>query len=391
MQTSEFDYQLPPELIATKPAEPRDAARLLVMEKNGELDDKIFSDLAEILGEDDVLVLNNSKVIPARLFGKIGEREFEVLLLRVREDGTWESWVKPGRKGKIGDEFSFTRGLSATLVAREEDLFIIKFNLSGAELYQKLTAIGEMPIPPYILKARGEKHEERLDETEYQTVYSKDPGSVAAPTAGLHFTYDLLSKLHEKGVQIEYVTLHVGLGTFQPLNTEKIEDFHIHTEYYEVSPETANRVNQAKIEGKRIIGVGTTAVRVLESAATSSSSPTSSYVIPLKKGIQFPLKADRDRGSRTLDSCLPPILGEAGRGNDEYFVSPKSGETSIYIYPGYNYRFVDAIITNFHLPKSSLLLLVSAFAGQENIKNAYQHAIDEKYRYYSYGDAMFIK
>jgi len=355
MLTSEFDYNLPPELIATHPTEPRDAARLLVMDKeNGKLQDSYFYDLDQFLIPGDVLVLNDSKVIPARLEAMVNGRKFEVLLVKQAGE-LWECWIKPGRKIKIGDKLEFGQGLEAKFIKRESEIFYLKFNKTGPEFFSILNKIGEMPIPPYILKARHETHEEKTDESDYQTVFARKYGSVAAPTAGLHFTNDLLFKLNKKGVQIERVTLHVGLGTFQPLNTEKVEDFHIHSEYYEISPETAERLNTAKREGHRIIAVGTTAVRVLESAAA------------------------------IIESC-----GLLNPGNMKYALLPRSGETKIYIYPGYKYKFVDGMITNFHLPKSSLLLLVSAFSNRENIMAAYEHATDEKYRFYSYGDGMLI-
>jgi len=355
MLTSEFDYNLPPGLIATYPAVPRDAARMLVMDRrSGEPIDSHFSDLDDYLNAGDVLVLNDSKVIPARIEATLGERHFEVLLVKQAGE-LWECWVRSGRKLKVGDQLSFGENLSAEYVKREEEIFYLKFNKTGTEFFTVLNKIGEMPIPPYILKARNELHEEKTDESDYQTVYAHEYGSVAAPTAGLHFTDNLLYKLSKKGIQLEKVTLHVGLGTFQPLNTEKVEDFQIHAEYYEVSPETAERLNIAKREGRRIIAVGTTAVRVLESAATD------------------------------IKAC-----GMINPGNVKYALLPHSGETSIYIYPGYEYKFVDGMITNFHLPKSSLLLLVSAFAGQGNIQAAYNHAIAEKYRFYSYGDGMLI-
>jgi len=358
MKTSELDYNLPSELVATAPAEPRDSARLLLLDKlSGELTDSYFSELIGLLGSNDVLVLNNSKVIPARLFGNVvgNVRSHEVLLVKNEKGAIWECWIRNGRKLKVGETLIFGNKLSAEYIRREEDIFFLEFSKSGSDLYAALHQIGEMPIPPYILKARGEKHDEPIDNEEYQTVYAKTEGSVAAPTAGLHFTDELLANLSKKGVQIEYITLHVGLGTFQPVESENIEDFRIHSEYYEVTPEVATRLNLAKMSGKRIVAVGTTTVRVLESAATKTDAC----------GIQNP-------------------------GGIRFALLPKSGETSIYIYPGYEYKFVDAMITNFHLPKSSLLLLVSAFAGTENIREAYNHAIERKYRFYSYGDAMLI-
>ncbi|MEI6266365.1 MAG: tRNA preQ1(34) S-adenosylmethionine ribosyltransferase-isomerase QueA [bacterium] len=356
MKTSEFDYQLPSDLIAMHPSEPRDSARLLVVNKESKnIKDSVFRELDQMLGINDVLVLNNSKVIPARLFGNLKDKIFELLLVKQVTENRWECFVRNGKKLIIGDILVFGEDLTGKYIKRNEEIFYFEFNYMGKELLEKISKVGEMPIPPYILKARHEKHDESVDDFDYQTVYAKAYGSVAAPTAGLHFTEDLLTRLMKRGVQIEYVTLHVGLGTFQPLNTDKVEDFAIHSEYYEISPDTAKRLNDAKIAGKRIIAVGTTSVRVLESAATDIK--TCGFI-----------------NSRGL----------------KYALLPKSGETSIYIYPGYEYKFVDAMITNFHLPKSSLLLLVSAFASTELIKKSYEHAISEKYHFYSYGDAMFI-
>jgi len=349
MKISEFNYNLPNELIATHPVESRDSARMLVMDcASGALTDKHFTDLPEILRPGDVLVFNDSKVIPARLFGRIGEREFEILLVKNLEDSTWECWVKPGKKAKAGDIFQFSDKLSAEFIRRDDDIFILKFNLAGSAFFSELGKIGEMPVPPYILKARHEKHDEVVDKDDYQTVYARAEGSVAAPTAGLHFTDELLERLRERGVHLEYVTLHVGLGTFQPVTAENIEDFQIHSEYYEISPETALRLNDAKREGRRVIAVGTTTVRVLESVSRHCEEQSDAAI------------------------------------------SATAGDTNIFIYPGYTWRFVDGMITNFHMPQSSLLLLVSAFAGTNNIRNAYDYAVENKYRFYSYGDGMVI-
>lgn len=342
MKLSEFDFDLPQELIAREPMHPRDAAKLLVLNA-GNLSDRRFCDLPEILQSGDVLVFNDSKVIPARLFGESCGRKFEVLLVKNIQDSVWECWVKPGRRARVGEKFTFGGNLSAVLKGREAEIFFFEFNLAGTEFYSELSKVGEMPIPPYILKARGDLHEEREDHEEYQTIYAKRLGSAAAPTAGLHFTEELIANLRAKGIQTEFVTLHVGLGTFQPVTTEVVEEFNIHSEYYEINSETTEKLNKAKSEGRRIIAVGTTSVRVLESAADESGKLTA-----------------------------------------------KSGETSIYIYPGYRYKIVDGIVTNFHLPKSSLLLLVSAFAGKEEILKAYDYAIENKYRFYSYGDGMLI-
>lgn len=350
MKISEFNYNLPEQLIATHPLEPRDGAKMLVMDRlTGELTDKHFYDLPDVLKAGDVLVFNDSKVIPARLHATVTRLDlvthFEVLLIKNVNGSTWECWLKPGKKAKIGDILTFSGYLTAKYLRRQDDIFILEFSLDGAAFFSEIAKIGEMPVPPYIIKARdldeqktNNKKQITTDERDYQTVYAKTEGSVAAPTAGLHFTKDLLAKLSKKGIQLEYVTLHVGLGTFHPVTTEVIEDFVIHSEYYEINEGTASRLRLAKKEGRRIIAVGTTTVRVLESSG-----------------------------------------GQAGH-----------GDTSIYIYPSYKYRFVDGMITNFHLPKSSLMLLVSAFSTKEHILTAYAHAIENKYRFYSYGDGMVI-
>ncbi len=345
MNTSEFDFYLPEGHIATTPLTPRDNAKMLVLDRKEQaVIDSYFFDLLEFVREGDVLVMNDSKVIPARLHGKFNGRIFEVLLVKNLNDSQWECWVRPGKKAKIGGEFVFGDNLTAKLVERKEEIFIFEFSLVGEKLYEELGKIGEMPVPPYILRERRERgvRVKNCDKEDYQTVYAEKTGSVAAPTAGLHFSDELISRLKEKKVNIEKVTLHVGLGTFQPINTEQIEDFNIHSEYYEVSEDVAKRLNKAKKEGRRIIAVGTTSVRVLESAAVNGI---------LKK---------------------------------------LTGETRIYIYPGYQFQFVDGIITNFHLPKSSLLLLVSAFAGKDFIFRSYDYAIKNNYRFYSYGDGMLI-
>jgi len=356
MKISEFYYNLPEEQIATHPVEPRDTAKLLSMDRaNGSLADKHFTDLPDILQPGDVLVFNDSKVIPARLQATSGDRKYEVLLIKNSEGATWECWLKPGKKAKVGDAFIFSDKLTSTYLHRQEDIFFLEFNLAGAEFYRAISEIGEMPVPPYILKARHEKHDEKVDWDDYQTVYAKTEGSVAAPTAGLHFTDELMLRLRERGVQLEYVTLHVGLGTFQPVTTEVVEDFEIHSEIFEISVETAKRLNAAKNEGRRIIAVGTTTVRVLESASVENEAC----------GLQNPCNVD-------------------------YTILPKSGDTAIFIYPGYEYRFVDGMITNFHMPQSSLLLLVSAFSSKEHIMAAYDYAVKAGYKFYSYGDGMVI-
>jgi S-adenosylmethionine:tRNA ribosyltransferase-isomerase len=374
VKLSEFDYQLPKKLIAAEPCLERDRARLLVLNQaNDHLTDDYFYNLDKYLKSGDVLVLNDSRVIPARLEGESAGKRFEVLLVKNIGNSKWECWVRPGRKAQIKAEFVFSSRLKGKLVERKDDLFIFDFNLSGDTFYREIEKIGQVPLPPYILKARKEHHLaliQQKDLKNYQTIFAQKIGSVAAPTAGLHFNKRLLARLNKNGIQTEKVTLHVSLGTFQPVNTEKIEDFHIHGEYFEISKEAAERLNKAKKEGRRIIAVGTTSVRVLETAARYCRHCEERS----DEAISKENKSSRPYRSR----------------DDNNFIDAMSGETDIYIYPGYKFKFIDGLITNFHLPKSSLLLLVSAFAGKENILRAYRHAIHEKYRFYSYGDGMLI-
>lgn len=340
MKTSDFDYELPTELIAQHPAEKRDYSRLLVMDKyTGAVEHHVFKDIVNYLHAGDVLVINNTKVIPARIFGtkEGGTAKIEVLLLKRDEmlPNTWEVLVHPGKRAKVGTVIDFGEGrLKGEVIENTSAGRKITFHFDGI-FEEILEDLGTMPLPPYI-------HEQLEDQTRYQTVYAKVDGSAAAPTAGLHFTKDLLALLKEKGVEIEEVLLHVGLGTFKPVSEEDIEDHEMHSEYYEISKETAERINQAKAEGRRIISVGTTSTRALESAA---------------------------RDGRLI----------AG-----------SGWTNIFIYPGYKWQIVDGLITNFHLPKSTLMMLVSALSKRELILNAYQEAVAQKYRFFSFGDAMFI-
>jgi S-adenosylmethionine:tRNA ribosyltransferase-isomerase len=347
MNTSEFDYYLFEGLIATKPANPRSTAKLLVMDREkGTLTDSTFLNLEQFLKKGDVLVFNDSRVIPARLKASYGGKEFEILLVKGKENGIWECLIRPGKKALTGDTFHFDRKLSAQIVERKKEIFVLKFNLSDDDFLTGIEKIGTMPLPPYIQKERvkkGLKIGDKFDEKEYQTFCANKPGSVAAPTAGLHFDEVNLERLNKNGMQFEKITLHVSLGTFQPVKTEKIENFKIHSEYFEISKKTADRLNEIKKKGGRIIAVGTTSVRVLETVADENRR--------LKSG---------------------------------------AGETDLFIYPGYKFKFVDGMITNFHLPKSSLLMLVSAFAGKDKVLSAYQHAIDNKYRFYSYGDGMLI-
>lgn len=340
MKTSDFDYYLPEELIAQTPLKDRSSSRLMVLDKNtGEFEHKHFKDILDYLSPNDVLVLNDTKVIPARL---IGEKEdthavIEVLLLKDLGDNTWECLSKPQKRVKIGSVISFGNGKLKAKCTRLQDEGITTFKLIyEGILVEILDELGSMPLPPYI-------HEKLEDKNRYQTVYAKHPGSAAAPTAGLHFTEDLLKEIKDRGIEIIPVTLHVGLGTFRPVNVEDTENHKMHSEYYEVSKESADRLNKAIKAGKRIVAVGTTSVRTLESAI-----------------------------------------------HDDGLFYPECKNTSIFIYPGYKFKAVNALITNFHLPKSTLIMLVSALASRENILNAYNEAVKEKYRFFSFGDAMFI-
>ncbi|MBP2032497.1 S-adenosylmethionine:tRNA ribosyltransferase-isomerase [Clostridium algifaecis] len=341
MKITEFDYYLPKELIAQYPLQKRDEARLMVLDKKtGNIEHKVFKDVIDYIEPGDCLVLNDTRVLPARLIGsKEGSGgKMEILLLKRLPDGTWETLVKPGKRAKVGSRFDFGDGeLKAEIVEVKEDgNRIVKFEYEGI-FEEVLDRLGQMPLPPYI--------KEKLEDKEmYQTVYSKEEGSAAAPTAGLHFTKELLKKIEDKGVIIAFLTLHVGLGTFRPVKVENIEDHDMHSEYYSMTKETADKINKAKESGHRIISVGTTSCRTLET-----------------------------------------IGYENGR------VKEQSGWTDIFIYPGYKYKVVDNLITNFHLPESTLIMLVSALCGRDKIMNAYKIAVDEKYRFFSFGDAMFIK
>ena len=340
MRTDDFDYYLPKELIAQHPAQKRDMSRLLVLDKKtGEIEHKHFHDIIDYLNAGDVLVINNTKVIPARLLGqkKGGTAHIEVLLLKqVGETDQWEVLVHPGKRAKVGTEIIFGDGrLTAKVIADTDTGRIVEFSYEGI-FNEILDQLGTMPLPPYITEYDG-------DMNRYQTVYAKFAGSAAAPTAGLHFTEELLEEIKQKGVEVIEVLLHVGLGTFRPVQVEDVTKHKMHTEFYSVSQEAAERLNKAKAEGRRIISVGTTSTRTLESAFKNGKI-------------------------------------EAG-----------SGETDIFIYPGYEFKVVDALITNFHLPKSTLVMLVSALASKEYILHAYEVAVEEKYRFFSFGDAMFIK
>lgn len=340
MKTNDFYFDLPEDLIAQVPLKNRDESRLMTLDKNtGEVKHKTFRDILECLNDNDILVLNNTRVIPARLFGFKAETnaEIEILLLSRKDINTWEALTKPAKRLKLGTRIIFGDGLLIGVVKelQEEGIRTIEFEYEGI-FEDVLDRLGNMPLPPYI-------HEKLEDKERYQTVYSKVTGSSAAPTAGLHFTPEILLELKNKGVQIEYVTLHVGLGTFRPVKAESIFDHTMHKEYFEISEDVKNRLNEAKKNGKRIVCVGTTSVRTLESSANIINN------------------LDRD-----------------------------SGWTDIFIYPSYEFKFVDAMITNFHLPESTLIMMISAFAGKNYIMDAYEEAIKEKYRFFSFGDAMYI-
>jgi len=341
MKVSDFDFYLPEELIAQHPLEKRDESRLMVLDKKtGEIEHKKFYDIIDYLNKGDTLVLNNTRVMPARL---IGEKEntggkIEFLLLKRVEGDKWECLAKPGKSAREGRRFTFGNGLlkAEVIEVLENGNRIVKFYYEGI-FEQVLDSLGEMPLPPYI-------HEKLDDKERYQTVYSKEEGSAAAPTAGLHFTKDLLKKIQDKGVNIVYLTLHVGLGTFRPVKVEEIEKHNMHSEFYMLSKESADIINETKKRGNRIISVGTTSTRTLETI-----------------------------------------------GDENGMVKEQSGWTNIFIYPGYKFKVVDNLITNFHLPESTLIMLVSTLAGRENVMNAYNVAVKEKYRFFSFGDAMFIK
>ncbi len=340
MNLSEFNYDLPQELIAQKPIERRDSSRLMVLDKStGEITHRHFYDIIEYLNEGDCLILNDSRVLPARLYGVREDTgsPIEFLLLTRKEQDIWEVILRPGKKAKPGKRFVFSDGrLKAEVLEVVNDgNRLVRFEYEG--LFENiLDEIGEMPLPPYIT-------EKLLDKERYQTVYSKEEGSAAAPTAGLHFTNELLDKIREKGVKIGFVTLHVGLGTFRPVKENVVENHKMHSEFYILSQETADIINETKKNGKNVVAVGTTTCRTLESVARE---------------------------------------GE---------IKAKTGWTDIFIYPPYEFKAIDKLITNFHLPQSTLLMLISAFAGKDKVFNAYNEAIKEKYRFFSFGDAMFIK
>ena len=340
MDVKDFYYDLPQELIAQDPLEDRSSSRLMVLDKiTGEVEHRHFKDITEYLRPGDCLVINNTKVIPARLYGvKEGtEAKIEILLLKRKENDIWETLVKPGKKCKIGTKIVFGEGILTGEVVDivEEGNRLIQFHYEGI-FEEILDRLGQMPLPPYITH-------QLQDKNRYQTVYAKYDGSAAAPTAGLHFTPELLQQVRDMGVEIAEVTLHVGLGTFRPAKETDVLKHHMHSEFYKIEQSEADKINKAKKEGHRVIAVGTTSTRTLESAADENG-----------------------------------------------FLTEKSGWTEIFIYPGYQFKVIDALITNFHLPESTLVMLVSALAGREHVLAAYETAVEEKYRFFSFGDAMFI-
>lgn len=341
MNVKDYDYDLPEELIAQDPLEDRSSSRLMVLDRQtGDVEHRHFTDILEYLHPGDCLVINNTKVIPARLFGvkEDTQAKIEVLLLKRKENDIWETLVKPGKKAKPGTKLVFGDGLLTAEVVDvvEEGNRLIQFHYDGI-FEEILDQLGQMPLPPYITH-------QLKDKNRYQTVYAKYDGSAAAPTAGLHFTKELLQKVKDMGVDIAEVTLHVGLGTFRPVKVDNVLDHHMHSEFYMVSQEAADKINRAKESGHRVIAVGTTSTRTLEAAA--------------------------DENGRLHET---------------------SGWTEIFIYPGYQFKVIDALITNFHLPQSTLVMLVSALAGREHVLHAYEIAVKERYRFFSFGDAMFIE
>ncbi len=341
MNVSDFNYELPKELIAQDPLEKRSESRLMVLDKaTGKVTHKHFYDIIEYINEGDCLIINNTKVIPARLYGVKEDTgaAIEILLLRRVDGNTWECLSRPGKKARVGARIVFGEGLLTGEIVDvvEEGNRLIRFEYDGI-FEEILDKLGEMPLPPYITH-------KLQDKSRYQTVYAKYDGSAAAPTAGLHFTPELLQSLRDKGVKIAEVTLHVGLGTFRPVKVENVLEHHMHSEYYEITKEACDIINNTKANGGKVISVGTTSTRTVESAADENG-----------------------------------------------LLTPKKGDTDIFIYPGFNFKVIDSLITNFHLPESTLIMLVSALAGRENVLAAYEEAVKERYRFFSFGDAMLIK
>lgn len=353
LRTKDYYFDLPQELIAQDPLEDRSSSRLLIMDKNtGEIQHEIFRNIIDYLEEGDCLVLNNTRVLPARLLGVKEDTgaNIEILLLKRISDTDWECLVKPGKKLRVGARASFGDGrlMAQILDVVEEGNRLVRFEFDGI-WEEVLDSLGEMPLPPYITHKLKDKNR-------YQTVYAKFDGSAAAPTAGLHFTEELLEKIEKKGINLAYVTLHVGLGTFRPVKVDNVLEHHMHTEYYNITAEAADLINRTKAAGKRVICVGTTSCRTIESAALEA------YNEAVENGKEWDGK-----------------IGEC------------CGDTSIFIYPGFEFKLLDALITNFHLPESTLVMLVSALAGRDHVLHAYDVAIKEKYRFFSFGDACFFK
>lgn len=339
MLVSDFDFCLPKELIADSPVYPRDSSRLLVVLEN--FSQKNMYDFSDLLNSEDVLVFNDTKVIPARLFGKRDEAKVEITLHKNESDGVWKAFAKPAKKLQIGDIFFVADDFIANVLDKNDGEVTLQFSSKGDSFFEKLSQYGSTPLPPYIARKNGTKNSDKAD---YQTVYAKNKGAVAAPTAGLHFTEELLQKIDKKGVKRVFTTLHVGAGTFLPVKVNDTKDHKMHSEFGIITKETADIINDTRQKGGRVICVGTTSLRILEAVADSS-------------------------------------------GNLQAY----EGETDIFITPGYKFKIVDCLLTNFHIPKSTLFMLVSAFAGFEKMKSAYQYAIEEKFRFYSYGDACFLK
>ncbi|MCY4179412.1 MAG: tRNA preQ1(34) S-adenosylmethionine ribosyltransferase-isomerase QueA [Litoreibacter sp.] len=343
MKLDDFDFDLPEALIATRPVSPRSAAKLLVAEQN-KITDLHVHDLVDVLGPNDLLVINNTKVIPARLFGARvrdgNSSKIEVTLLHPNRDGDWQALIKPLRKVRDGETIVFDAGLEAELVGRADGQGVLRFNMQGEDFDAALAEAGQMPLPPYIAAKRAA---DARDKEDYQTAFAKHKGAIAAPTASLHYDADLLEALHAKGVRFTEVTLHVGAGTFLPVKVEDVTTHKMHAEWGQVSQSAADAINAAKAGGSRVIPVGTTALRLIETAATAPGQ-----------------------------------------------IAPWEGETDIFIYPGFDFQITDALMTNFHLPKSTLMMLVSALMGQERMREVYAHAIAQEYRFFSYGDSSLL-
>jgi S-adenosylmethionine:tRNA ribosyltransferase-isomerase len=341
LKTADFDFNLPEELIAQQPHQPRDEARMLVFGE-GEFKDLQVKNLTDFLRAGDLVVFNDTKVIKAKITGRRGAAKIEINLHQNLSENIWRVFARPAKRLKIGDQFMVADDFYAMVIAKNEGLVDLAFNCAGAEFFKQLEKYGQMPLPPYIKRGQGDDQSEG-DEADYQTIYAKNSGAVAAPTAGLHFTEKLFAALDEQGIKKAFVTLNVGAGTFLPVKSEFIQDHQMHSEYYVVDQETADLINETKNSGGRIIAVGTTSLRVLESAVDDAGN--------LKAG---------------------------------------SGDTKIFIYPPYKFKMTDILMTNFHLPKSTLFMLISAFIGLEEAHKLYQHAIENKYRFYSFGDACLL-